>query len=145
MINTVRPGVRNSCKYLLLVPVAFILSTLVGFQKGSPVFTSQPLLKPEPEDRIVYIDARTDTVKFILVPDSTHRRFQGIYVIDDKLFSDDELRAAIKPTGKLEMIMPNRPVLGTYSANDSSAVKKWGERARAGVVFVRARRDIPNM
>jgi hypothetical protein len=149
MINTARPGVRNGCKYLLLVPVALLLSALVGFRKGQPVPDIQVprlvrQLKPAQRDLNVYIDARTDTVKFSLAPDSTGRRFQGIYVIDDKIFSDDEIRAAIRPTGQLVMILPNRPVLGTYSANDSSAVKKWGERARAGVVFVRARPDTPN-
>ena len=183
MINTERPGISKSYKYILLRPIALSLSVLVGFKKEASAFTnkstfSQKLSVPtinlygikqpisaesnnndkhlsraqllpagkslKEKEFTVAIDARTDTVKFSLVQDNTNGRFKGIYVIDNKIFSDDEIRAALKPSGKLQMILTNQPVIGMYTANDSSAIKKWGEQARPEVVFVTARSENPN-
>jgi hypothetical protein len=104
------------------------------------------VVQPRPKDPLssVFIDARTDTVKFSLVKDSVDRRFKGIYVIEDKILTDDEIRAKIRFDGRFEMKLASQPIIGTYSANDSSAVKKWGEQARYGVVFVKSRPEKPN-
>ncbi|RZK31900.1 MAG: hypothetical protein EOO61_17460 [Hymenobacter sp.] len=96
-------------------------------------------IKPKQYGSMITIDARTDTVKFSLVPDSLGRKFKGIYVIEDNIMTDDELRTAMDSDGKLQMILSNRPVIGIYTPNDSTAVRRWGEQARAGVVFVKAR------
>ena len=109
-----------------------------------PIIPGTKKLKLQQRGSTVAIDARTDTVKFSLVPDSMGRKFKGIYVIDDKIFSDDEIQAAMKPTGRLQMILANRPIIGMYTANDSNAIKKWGKQARPGVIFVTTRQEKPN-
>lgn len=179
-MNTAKPSISKSYKYVMLVPAILVLSILVGFQKDRQKFTLQNSLlinkagaainkptlpikpfvvkknkedetiligKPselKPELSAVYIDARTDTVKFSLVPDSVYRRFNGIYVVDDKILSDEQIRTAIKLKGRLEMILAKRPIIGMYNANDSNAVKKWGQQAQFGVVYVKAYPEKPS-
>ena len=140
-INTTQPGISNSYKYFLLPMLMLTLSALVGFQKIAPAIIPPPSKSAASS---VSIDARTDTVKFSLVRDSADRRFKGIYVIEDKILTDDEIREKIQSHGRLEMKLASRPIIGTYSANDSSAIKKWGEQARYGVVFVKSRPEKPD-
>lgn len=91
----------------------------------------------------IFIDARTDTVKFreVINKDKKHKIFTGIYVIDGKVYSVMELRNLLKPTGKLDIILANRPVLGVYSENDENAIRQWGKQAKKGVVFIEPRKD----
>ncbi|WP_299288375.1 M56 family metallopeptidase [uncultured Mucilaginibacter sp.] len=183
MINTERPQMSKSYKYIMLMPMILLLSVLTGFREEALAFTEKTIfaqklstLSSNPQETTqpqsakspnkvkreihsqvlpsdkqpiqkyfsVSIDARTDTVKFSLVPDTLNRKFKGIYVIGDKVFSDDEIRAALAPSGKLQMVLANQPIIGMYTANDSSAVRRWGEQARPGVVFVTARLEIPS-
>jgi beta-lactamase regulating signal transducer with metallopeptidase domain len=100
--------------------------------------SAQPKLE---EYASINIDARTDTVKIRTAPSKVANTFKGIYVVDDKIYTNDELRKALKPTGKLDIILPNRPAIGYVTENDAGAIKMWGERAKNGVMFVRSRRD----
>jgi len=93
------------------------------------------------EYALINIDARTDTVKIRTAPGKVVNTFKGIYVVDDKVYTNDELQKALKPTGKLDIILPNRPAIGYVTENDADAIKMWGQRAKNGVMFVRSRKD----
>lgn len=91
----------------------------------------------------ININATTDTVKIGLVPHRSGviKPFKGIYVIEDLIMSDSELREKMKMSKKLEFILPKRPQIGIYNENDSTAVRKWGKRAENGVIYLIANKS----
>ncbi|WP_379092750.1 M56 family metallopeptidase [Pedobacter sp. UC225_65] len=93
-------------------------------------------------DSSIYIDARTDTVKINLVPNQSNSKsksFEGIYAIENEIFSPKELRKALQHKKQLTFILAKRPIIGVHSNNDSTAIKTWGKRASKGVIFVKSK------
>lgn len=93
-------------------------------------------------DSSIYIDARTDTVKINLVPNQSNSKsksFEGIYAIENEIFSPKELRKALQNKKQLTFILAKRPIIGVHSNNDSTAIKTWGKRASKGVIFVKSK------
>lgn len=93
-------------------------------------------------DSSIYIDARTDTVKINLVPNQSNvksKSFEGIYAIENKIFTPKELRKALQNKKQLTFILAQRPIIGVHSNNDSTAIKTWGKRASKGVIFVKSK------
>lgn len=86
----------------------------------------------------IYINATSDTVrlKFTNEAIATEQSFNGIYVIGDQIFSDPEIRKALKPTGELSFILASRPKLTYYAPDHTKAIERWGERARKGAIWV---------
>lgn len=93
-------------------------------------------------DSSIYIDARTDTVKINLIPNESNSKgksFEGIYAIENEIFSPKELRKALQNKKQLTFILAKRPIIGIHSNNDSTAIKTWGKRASKGVIFVKSK------
>jgi hypothetical protein len=96
----------------------------------------------EKADSSIYIDARTDTVKINLVPSESNSKgksFEGIYAIENEIFSPKELRKALQHKKQLTFILAQRPIIGVHSNNDSTAIKTWGKRASKGVIFIKSK------
>lgn len=85
----------------------------------------------------VYIDAKTDTVRISLrpaeVPDA--KIFEGIYVIDGKEYSDNEIRE-LAANGIYEMHLSARPAIAYYSPDNEQAIQQWGSKASKGVILI---------
>lgn len=86
----------------------------------------------------IHIDATTDTVRLTKVAAGNPRKnqFEGIYVIGETIYTEEELKHLIGAEGEMEVVFPNRPVIGVYGKRDKNAISKWGEKAGNGVVYV---------
>lgn len=167
MMNKNNPRLANAYKYLCILPLIVLMNLLMGFQEVQPLFSEQgnwikplskinelsqsnaarvkgkkkphSLAKSAEELADIHIDATTDTVKVKLVPNSikSRKKYKGIYVFEDKVMTEKELRNSLKATGELAFILASRPTIGVYSEQDSNAVKIWGKSAKNGVVYVK--------
>jgi hypothetical protein len=90
-----------------------------------------------PVSNSIYIDAMTETVKIKLVSSKGfYKRFEGIYILNGKQYSDDQLRELLAATGYYEFRLPSRPILAYYSPGDEQAVQRWGTIAQKGVILI---------
>lgn len=166
MINTERPPFCKVYKYAILIPLVAVLYIFVNAQRAES--TEQSLSAAEPgkyksaksnstqaiADRTkkpeegggIYIDARTDTVRFSEIAEGeknakNDKGFKGIYVIEGNVFSEKEIRDILKPSGKFDFLLAGKPMIGFYTENDEYAVRTWGKQARKGVFFIDSRKS----
>lgn len=85
----------------------------------------------------VYINTTTDTVKIRRTESPLNaKEYKGIYVINSKIYTHKQLGKAMEPNGQLDIVLPERPIIGMFTENDDQAISRWGRKAAKGVVFV---------
>lgn len=119
-------------------------SWVSGKSKNNKPHKSQeaPSIKQYP---VLNLDGRTDTVK--IRPSATtattySQMYKGIYVIGDNIYEEKQLREALKQsTNKLDIVLNDRPEVGYYTPDDANAIKRWGLKAKNGVIFALSRHN----
>jgi beta-lactamase regulating signal transducer with metallopeptidase domain len=183
-MNAPKPRLLQGTRYVLLVPVLFLLSVLTGFKggevlpkaprampvpvtssKAGPAARTAPVLPPpvskpavmakavqarpaaaepgtnEPVDlKPILVDARTDTVRF-RYGDEPGPAYKGIYVVDEKVYLDGEIREVLEATGSFNIPLKHRPALIVYTKDDASAIARWGDKAREGAIVMKVGKD----
>ncbi|CAG4988393.1 hypothetical protein DYBT9275_00072 [Dyadobacter sp. CECT 9275] len=71
--------------------------------------------------------------------DQPETAFKGIFIINGKVYPDEQIRDLLSKNGRLEFTFSAPPVLGIYTSNDVNAIRKWGKAARNGAIFVEAK------
>lgn len=127
MMNGQAPGSRALARYWLLLPMGMLLSLLAG---------SHPMTV-DPSLTWIYVDARTELVRFELRPSGPGNAFNGIFVVDEIVYTAETMRNNIRSNGPLTIRLTRRPILGMYTENDADALRQWGDQARNGVIFIR--------
>jgi beta-lactamase regulating signal transducer with metallopeptidase domain len=127
MMNTELPHSTKKYKYAVIMPLVAMLYVFMNSEQKK-TFTEKP----------IFIDARTTIVKFTEGPvtNQLQSKFEGIYVVKGKIYTERQIRDLMSKNGQLEFIFSAQPILGMHTSNDNTAINKWGKAARNGVIFL---------
>ncbi len=127
LMNTEPSQARKRFKYAGLLPFIAGLYMLTNCEQPQSTSKGQ-----------IFIDARTNIARFTLGPASSDvdTAFKGIYVVNGHIFTGQQIRELVQENGQLEFTFSSPPALGIYTPNDKEAIRKWGNDARNGVMFI---------